>query len=553
MPSCVVPVTTDGWRASTTQSTTGESSSTHTVQDGYIAELDVKDKANWVQIWAFGVVIVAGGQYYGWTAAYATGFLPIMISQLVMGLAFVIYMACAAEVCGKIAFSGGSYGLSRVTLGFYCGYLIGILELIEYITYAAVSFVFIGNFCTDELGMPWTYQPLVHLTCYVVSIGFYQLPGRYLWPSMTVFGFVCGLPLLLYILAACPFADLATNGKLQTDTSASAWATGDLSSAYFAWAPLTTWAYAGIESLTLVTDLTIDPLVTMPRGIFATVATNFLLNVGLVFVVPAVAPGLVAAAENPSYPLNPGFALGLGLSDMGGKWLMLPAQFGMAFGFVLPYARLAQALADSHLLPNWLGLLGQTSTLKAMIVTSSAGYVICLLSLFVPALDASLQNISILAASFCYLGQITGFVMLRTIYKTDSVGFQSPFGIWGAYFACFIYLLLAISIIGGFQGDDGVAVGALALLVLLSSAYYHCVAKHVQTISKEEYASIFRFSVMKFNRRRRKIKTKNRLAAHFSWLHFASAKSTRSRYDTTTKRDRSTKAIPNQGCPGAAS
>ncbi|CAK4267622.1 unnamed protein product [Aphanomyces euteiches] len=175
---------------------------------------------------------------------------------------------------------------------------------------------------------------------------------------------------------------------------------------------------------------------------------------------------------------------------------------GMAFGFFIPYARLTQAMAESNLLPAFLHIQGQETTKRAMIVASAFGYFLCVVSFYSPKFQATLQNISIVAASICYATQTYGFVLLRTTYKIDTTGYKSPFGLLGAYYVWFVSFLLFLSIAGGFQGDDGIAIISTAVFVAVVTTYYRFGCQDRQTVSDEEYASIFKFSVMRFNKQR---------------------------------------------------
>ncbi|EQC24664.1 hypothetical protein SDRG_17443, partial [Saprolegnia diclina VS20] len=307
--------------------------------------------------------------------------------------------------------------------------------------------------------------------------------------------------MLLVVVAGCMRGDLAQNGAYRDDPSAPVWASGTLTTAYFAWLPYTTWGYAGVESLTLIAGVTKDPKRTLPRGMLFAVVTLFCSNISMVFVVPSLPPG-IASAVNATFPLNNGLGM-LGISDVVGQWLILPAQMGMAAGFFLQYAHLTQSLANSNMLPACLGLKNQPTTLKPMVAASALGYLLCTAAHLSPAFQQAEQNLFILAATFCYSAQLIGFVMLRTTYRCDSKEFTSPFGIPGAIFAGSVYLLLALSIAGGFQGDDGVAAASLAVFLLLLLLYYHTVCKATQTLTKDEYAAVFRFSVMKYNAARR--------------------------------------------------
>ncbi|OQR89353.1 hypothetical protein ACHHYP_06331, partial [Achlya hypogyna] len=205
--------------------------------------------------------------------------------------------------------------------------------------------------------------------------------------------------------------------------------------------------------------------------------------------------------------------MGFGASELAGRWLILPAQMGMAAGFFIPYTRLTQALANSNLIPPSWGLKNQVSMFRPMVASCAFGYVLCTIGYLAPAFEEAMQNIFILAGTFCYIAQLVGFVMLRTTYRTATTGYVSPYGIPGAVFAVVVYGLMALSIFGGFQGDDGVAVISLIVFVGVLSVYYHTIGKKVQTLSKDEYACVFRFSIVKYNNTRKKHHGKSKVAA----------------------------------------
>ncbi|OQS04275.1 Amino Acid-Polyamine-Organocation (APC) Family [Thraustotheca clavata] len=491
------------------------------------------DKANALHIWALGVVCVVGGQCYGWNAAFETGFIPYVVSQVIMGMAFVVYISSAAEVSGKIAFSGGSYGLARISLGFYPGFIVGFLELLEYIASAAVSVTYVGAFVSGYFGWDQWTEPVIWFFFHGIFISIFQLRGKYIWNFMVFFACTIVGPVILFIFASLSYTDLPKNALFfDNDTSTTFWARGTLSSAYFAWLPYTTWAYAGVECLTLVTSMTKEPKRTIPRGMVSATWTLFIMNVSLVFIVPSLPPGIETIIDD-VFPLNNGYGMGVGISDVLGQWLILPAQMGMAAGFFIPYTKLTQALANSNLIPPILGLKNQASTLKPMIASSIFGYLICLVGFFSEAFQQSEQNIFILAGTVCYAAQLVGFIMLRTTYKTETTGYTSPYGIPGAIFSCVVYGLLALSIVGGFQGDGGVAGISLLAFLSILTIYYYTVVKKVQTLSKDEYASVFRFSIVKYNnirirnaKKAKKAAAAKRAAANptestapKSWLH----------------------------------
>ncbi|KAG9399046.1 hypothetical protein AC1031_012481 [Aphanomyces cochlioides] len=329
------------------------------------------------------------------------------------------------------------------------------------------------------------------LIFYAFFITLLESKGKYVWRFMLVFVVLCLLPTILYVFGSLPYVNVRSNGALiDPDTNATIWATGNLDSAFFAILPSTTVAYGGIESLTVVTGFVKD---SVPKGTVAAVWTLFVSNIALVLVAAALPPGLEATASDDFF-LDRGLSLGLGFSRDLSQWLMIPAQMGMAFGFFIPYARLTQAMADSNLLPAFLRIQGQRTTKRAMIISSALG----------PKFQATLQNISIVAASICYASQTYGFVLLRTTYKIDTSGYKSPYGLYGAYYVWFVSFLLFLSIAGGFQDDDGIAIISTVVFIAMMTGYYRFGCQERQTVSDEEHSSIFKFSVMRFNKQRAK-------------------------------------------------
>ncbi|KAG9399039.1 hypothetical protein AC1031_012474 [Aphanomyces cochlioides] len=192
----------------------------------------------------------------------------------------------------------------------------------------------------------------------------------------------------------------------------------------FAILPTTTVGYAGMESLTVVTGFAKDPASSIPKGTVAAVWTLFASSMFIILTIASLPPGLdVPSADE--YFLNRGLGIGLGFF---GQFIQV---LGMAMSFFIPNARLTQAMADSNLLPAFVRVKGQKTTLRAMIVSSIFGYMLCIISYFSDAFQATLQNISIVAASICYASQT--FVLLRTSYKTETTGYKSPYGLLGAY------------------------------------------------------------------------------------------------------------------------
>lgn len=78
---------------------------------------------------ALAITTVIGGQYYEWNKYLSDGFGFFIVAQVLMALAYVIYVFTMAEIVSAFPFSGGGFGLARVAQGYYVGFLIGCTSL----------------------------------------------------------------------------------------------------------------------------------------------------------------------------------------------------------------------------------------------------------------------------------------------------------------------------------------------------------------------------------------------------------------------------------------
>ena len=75
-----------------------------------------------------GWVMVAGGQLYGWNTGFVAGFGTYFVAQILVGFSYCIMLCCIGENTAALCFPGGSYGLTRVVLGFYSGFMVSAFQ-----------------------------------------------------------------------------------------------------------------------------------------------------------------------------------------------------------------------------------------------------------------------------------------------------------------------------------------------------------------------------------------------------------------------------------------
>jgi len=469
-------------------------------------------KANTIDIWLMGLAVVIGGQMYGWNNALVTGFGTWIIAQVLMGFAFVVLMLSLAEIGSAIAFPGGSYGLARVVLGFFPGYLVGCLELMEYSLMISASLAYIGSVLVSPqfFNCDPNYRLLIWLIFIILFLGINIPGGRILLTANLILGGSSLLLVIIYCFGSLPFTSFEQNASFQklTDDALNSsqtqpidmnlWFIGGISG-YISILPLATWGYMGIESIVLTTSITKDPRKTVPHGATLAIITLFLTNIFIIFVTCSLPPGL-SATVNAEFVMSTGFKLIFKCSETAAVSLILPAQFAMAWGFVLPIGKLLQSMSQSNLIPTCLGLSDNTTHRKSMVIGCISAYLFCLVVYFLPNATSALQNMAILCGFLTYFAQFAAFWMLRTKFSSIQRDYYSPFGLPGAVFAGLIFLCGAISV-AFFQNDNYISLISLIITLVILSSYYRLFARNSQKLSKEEQKSVFRLHVINFNLR----------------------------------------------------
>lgn len=102
---------------------------------------------------------------------------------------------------------GGGYGLARVTLGFYFGFMVGCCEIIEYIIYTADTCLSISNLVVKSTGINGTLAPLIWLIFYVSAVIVYCIGGKLFWRVSNLLAFLSLATLLTYFAGSFQFVD----------------------------------------------------------------------------------------------------------------------------------------------------------------------------------------------------------------------------------------------------------------------------------------------------------------------------------------------------------
>ena len=202
-------------------------------------------------LWALGIGVVIGGQYFSWNAGLAAGFGSYLISTILVGTSYICLCLCNAEVTSALPFAGGAYGIARATLGLYPGFIVGCLEASEYIAYVSASCIVLSAVLCNITNTPVTFIPVYSLAFYIIAVFIQILGGRLFWRSTSFLGVISIVILLIYNFGSLRWVH-------EADFSSPATTGGEESALFIggfrkfvAVTPLAAWWYVGVESLNL--------------------------------------------------------------------------------------------------------------------------------------------------------------------------------------------------------------------------------------------------------------------------------------------------------------
>ena len=450
-------------------------------------------------VWALGMTTVLGGTYYGWNEGLKAGFGSYLVGQVLMGISYVVLVCALAEIVSTTSFSGGAYGMARVMLGFYPGFMMAAFEVTEYLTYPAASFSFISGFICTEMGLNNSFEPLIILACYLFSAIFLLTDNRLFWSLNALLGLFSVAGILFYCFGSLPYTNFIENASLHLHPNSSDprnWFHGGIRS-FLVLLPFTTWGFGGIESAALVTDLISNPRKNLSWGITYAGITLFVLMIFTLFVAVSLPPGMKDTKMwKNQFFMDYGYEK-MGFTAQNSQWVLLIPQFAMAFGFLLPAAKLFEAMACSKLLPSFLHA---ENTRNVTIYTLILSFVLSMCAIYIPSFD--ITNIPILFAMITYWSDLFAYYKLNSDFSTMDRLYHSPFGLVGTIFAGIIFLLCIIALIA-FQSTFFILYFLIGFTMVLT-LYYFFYAKSRQIFSEEEQKTLLSLHVMTLNKNKRR-------------------------------------------------
>lgn len=448
-------------------------------------------------MWAVGITIVIGGQYFAWNEGLSAGIGSGLISLILVSIGYICLVYCVTELSSGLPFAGGNYGLARVTAGIFPGYLVGCYDALVTIIYVATSVVSIGSMITTSSGLSSSYEPLYWFLFYFSAMSIHCYGGVFFWKLNTVLALTSFVIIVIYILGSLKwvnFNEYAVGHENENEENGTWFKGGGME--FMKQLYLSCWFFVGVEGINIACQDVPNPKSNIPKGYISCLWTLFVTAFGVYFVSISLPPGS-NQLKNEASPLNFGFKLIFGLGENESSFLALPALYATAFGFMFFYGRQLRAMGNSGLINPIFGrsLEGRKTPFRGLLLGSMIGYMICLICFFFPILRRSLFPLCMLCASVVYFSQFASYVVFRTLLSNIKRGFRSPLGNAGAILGSVIFFLIAMSII--FFQDDYFVIVTFIIYTLLCSGYYVMVVKDRQFFSKEEKTVLMAAHVVK--------------------------------------------------------
>jgi ethanolamine permease len=492
------------------------------------------------QLVALGLLGGLSDVYVGWNRGLEAGLGTEIVINVIASLSLISYCCCVSELTSAFPCPGGSFGLTRCTVGFFGGFLGGCFELFYYILALGLTNSELVQFAVISFPSVQRYVKLVIILVFGSQVAL-CCSKRLFWWAVSLLTLGTLLVNCSFVVGALLYVDFdkwayssrssANSTTTEIDFSLGAFHTGmppqsghNADSLFIATngydvmkvIPICFWVYTGTQIVNLVCDEVELPQKQIPFAQIVAVIVVVLFNVVVPIVACSMKPGTDALVDL-YYPLVPGLAGIFRMNEDRANCLQFIGFYGLGLIVTNAMSKLLSAMAESRLLfPNWLArkwvhhpvcqLDGNGVYVYALLVGSALG----LTALLVPMTFSkhsvrSWPNILAACALVRYLLLLIGYFVLRvqltpTLPAVNLLArrtqpspradpfprdFYSPFGIYGAV-GSFVVFLVGLVAVLGFREESLTTAIVIASLGIAVSVYYFTVARYEQTYTESE-------------------------------------------------------------------
>ena len=460
----------------------------------------------WRGVLLYGTCVLLGNHFANWSVGFKAGFWSFIGIMLIISTSFGCEMLCIAEMTSALPFSGGTYGVVRVTLGDFAGYLVGTAEAFQYILYVAFTTIALGKYITVMTGYNENYEPLYWFIMYTTIIVLLAFRRTLFWKSI----WILGIYILVMILLFCTMTIEYTNfNKYTTDTDTTEVTTTEGSYLFFETIQQGSWFFnlAG-KIMPLTCSETINPTLNVPKAMYYNYILSIISAFAIVFCVASLNPGIHILKNNKT-PLIFGFSKIFDITLIQAISFTFIAKFATCLPYAFAYSIQLTAITKSGYLfqpfQNIKNFNNNTKYILSIFSGSALGFIINVILWFWDK-DYT-QYVSNGYKILGYLINLTIFftyIVFKSKFSTLIKTYKSPVGIYGAIYGLVMFSIVFICIGVMWSRTDRWSTFVLLISFLLVwSAPYFLYYRHHLTYSEEESTIMFIAYVINANQARR--------------------------------------------------
>eukprot|EP00981_Chlorochromonas_danica_P000987 scaffold233_cov174-Ochromonas_danica.AAC.27 len=285
-------------------------------------------------------ITLLGNHIHYWNAGLPGGMVDFLIAGLVIGGCYLCLIMCLAEMTSALPFGGGLYGIVRVTLGPYVGFLTACCEMLQSIIFAASLIYPAGYDLAILFGMSRWYALPFWVLLLAMALLVNVVEVKYFWRINVILVAIVVLLFCVYYVVSMPCMDCDRygGGLLEGKVSAINWFTFWIVPSYF---------FDGLVLLPMACGDAVEPRKTVPRAFLWTFGITAISGVLLIITAGCNAPGVAYYAIPETNALYYGYVKGLHIDHRLARVLSIPALFATASAFTYVYGIQLRSMAQS--------------------------------------------------------------------------------------------------------------------------------------------------------------------------------------------------------------
>ena len=467
--------------------------------DGYFEKRKLKRSAGVWGLWGLAVAAVISGDFSGWNFGIGfAGFGGMLIAFVILVVMYYGLTFSIGEMAAAMPHTGGAYSFARSALGPWGGLATGLAETIEYVATTAVVVYFSGQYADYALSLltgvslpPFVWWLILYAVFIALNAAGAAVSFRFaIIVSIISIAILVAFGIMALVSGQFSWAALWNMVPNAEIAGSSTFLPEGIFPILFA-LPFAMWFFLGIEELPLAAEESHDPARDIPRaGLWA---RGTLIVTGLI--VLFLNTGVLGAEKTGSSlePLVQGFAAIVG--EQAAAVISIFALIGLLaslMGIMFAYGRNMFSLSRAGYYPKVFSLTGKRQTPWVALVVGAALGFLALLVVQVSGGDASpagavVLNIAVWGAVLAYFLQMVSFIVLRKKFPNANRPYKSPWGLFGAYSAAAIALLVFLGfLLNPTYLPAIVAIVIVYVVIFIGFALY---GRHRLVLSpEEEYA-----------------------------------------------------------------